>query len=239
MADAATTWGLSGIYKGDSTATTTVGGAGIFAAVPAGVDAIIEVVSSTNFAPDDIISLTGANTLCNNGLYEVHAAGSNVLTLKSLGTNAPVTDFVKDQVVTDSSTTGTVTKISVCSLRCGTDGAFEVGNFTDNTATYSDLVTSAVAVTRQHFQTQMTSVVSASGTITSAEISGTMPAQPSSGFVFDTDAEIYLNGLLLFNGTGNEVSDGTGDNINVGVGGPTFRVEDVITIIYHTNSVAG
>ena len=239
VADAATTWGLSGIYKGDSTVTTTVATGGFAAAVVATSNATIAVVAEGTFSANDLIVVTGANNPCNNGLYEVQAVNEEQLELKSLGGAAPVTDFVKDQVVTDTTIAGTVTKISVCSLRCGTDGAFEVGNFTDNTATYSDLVTSAVAVTRKHFQTTMTAVVSAGGTITSSDITDTMPTKPSSGFIFDTDAEIYLNGLLLFNGTTNEVSTGSGDDIDVESGGPTFRIGDVITIIYHTNSVAG
>ena len=162
------------------------------------------------------------------------------MTLKSLGLNAPVTDFVKDQVVADTTVQGSVDQISVSSLRSGTDGAFEVATFAgDNTATYSDVVTAATTVTRQFFQTTMTAAVAAGSAITDSDVTAAaLPTKPTTGFSFDIDAEIYLNGILLMNGAGNEVSSGATNTINVlSAGpGPTFRISDVLTVIYYTQS---
>jgi len=103
---------------------------------------------------------------------------------------------------------------------------------------WEQLASSGAALTRQHFQTTMFADVSAGSPINTAAINGTMPSKPASGFTFNDDTDMYLNGIILFNGT--EVEDGTGDDIDVtAITGPTFRVDDVITIIYYTNSTAG
>ena len=239
-ATTATTWGISGVYRGSGDASTTVAAGGFTAAVASTSDATIAVADETDFAANMIVLVTGAADACNNGLYEVHSTSAGLLTLKSLGLNAPVTDFVKDQVVSDTTVQGSVDQVSVSSFRSGTDGAFEVATFAgDNTATYSDLVTASTTVTRQHYQTTMAATVTGGGTITDSDVTGTLPSKPAANFTFDTDAEIFLNGIILFNGSGNEVTSGTGNDINVETGGPTFRTGDVITIIYYTNSTAG
>jgi len=107
----------------------------------------------------------------------------------------------------------------------------------DDGSTWEQLESSGASVTRQSFQTTMTATVSPTGTITSSEISGTLPTKPATNFTFNTDAEIYLNGILLYNGT--DVSNGSGNDLNVPAAGSTFRSGDVITIIYYQNSTAG
>jgi len=111
----------------------------------------------------------------------------------------------------------------------------------DGTSTgWEALQTVSGAVTRQHFQDTMSSTISGGSSITDSDVTGgSLPTKPSANFSFDTDAEIYLNGILLFNGSGNEVTSGTGTNIDVEAAGPTFTSGDVISIIYYTNSVAG
>jgi hypothetical protein len=240
-ATTATTWGISGVYQGSGDASTTVATGGFTAAVGSTSDATIAVADETDFSANDLVVVTGAANPCNNGFYEVHSTSTGLLTLKSLGLNAPVTDFVKDQVVTDTTVQGSVDQISVASLRSGTDGAFEVATFAgDNTATYSDLVTAATTVTRNFFQDTITGTsVSPGGTLTGSNFTGGVIAvKPSAGFSFDTDAEIYLNGVLLMNGSSNEVSSAAGNTISIGTAGPTFRVGDVVTIVYHTNSTS-
>ena len=61
---------------------------------------------------------------------------------------------------------------------------------------------------------------------------GTLPTKPGS-LAFDTEAEIYINGILQFNGAGNDVQDAAGTSINL-VNAAVFA-GDVLTIIYYEN----
>ena len=166
------------------------------------------------------LTLTGSGGSGNSDLFAgatapTHTAVAGSLFLFNDGTNAATGGRVYVQVDADGG---------------GDDGS-----------NWDQLATTATSVSRKFFQTTMTSSVAAGSSITSSDISGTLPTKPAAGFSFDIDAEIYLNGILLMNGSGNEVTSGTGDEIALESGGPapTFRIGDVITVIYHTNSTAG
>jgi hypothetical protein len=107
----------------------------------------------------------------------------------------------------------------------------------DDGSTWEQLESSGAALTRQHFQTTMSADVLPMDTIQSVDIVGTLPTKPASNFTFNTDAEIYLNGILLYNGV--DIADGASDDLDIPMNGSTFRDGDVITIIYHQNSTAG
>ena len=103
--------------------------------------------------------------------------------------------------------------------------------------TWSRVQTASSTVSRNFFQDTLATTVSPGSTITAASLTGGVIAvKPSSGFSFNIDAQIFLNGIHLMNGSGNEVTSGAGNGVTIESGGPTFRTGDVITIIYHTNS---
>lgn len=231
--------GIAFVYQGSSSATTTVATGGFVAS--GGTDAMVFVTSVSGFATNDIIEITNPANPSNKGLFEiltVNAAPTpNEIEVRSLVTT-PTTQFVKRNFVADTTVQGTVTKVSVCSLRCGTDGAFEVADFTDSTATYADLVTSATTVTRNTFEDTITgSAIAPGGTVSASSFTGGVIAvKPSSGWSFNTGSSIYLNGLLLANGTSKDVADGTGNNIDIPLTGPRINVGDSMRVDYWQNS---
>jgi hypothetical protein len=190
---------------------------------------VITIGNSTGTTALDLNSGTGAISLTSTRDDTVA-----LLDLSQTGTGGGLVSLF----VGDSSPNGRVTA-SLGSLFV--DGAN--GNLwqnLDGSTSWASAITSATTVTRNFFQDTMVTTVSPSGTLTAASFtSGTIATRPSANFTFDTDAEIYLNGVLLLNGTGNDVSQGIAANsIDIGAGGPTFTTGDVVTIVYYTNSTS-
>jgi hypothetical protein len=105
--------------------------------------------------------------------------------------------------------------------------------------TWSQVQTASTTVTRNFFQDTFSTGVTAPGTITTGVLTGgVLPVKPSTGFSFNTDAMVFLNGILLMNGTGNEITSGTGNEINILTAGPSAVTGDVLTVVYHTNSTS-
>lgn len=93
------------------------------------------------------------------------------------------------------------------------------------------------AATRNFFQDTFVNAVAPGNTINAADLTGgVLPVKPSTGFSFDLDAAVYLNGIFLVNGAGNEVASGAGNTINLEIGAPGALPGDVLTVVYHTNS---
>lgn len=228
----ATTGGLTAVYQASATAATTVAAGGFTAGVAAVSNPTVVVSDASNFAANDIILVSGANDPSNNGLYEIQSIAVNTITVRGVGTAATVEAFTDQQFVTDTTVTGNVNKVSVSILRVGSDGVWEVGTGDQSGITYGD-VSSATVPKRSFFQDTLTNTVTPGNPITAADMTGaSLPTKPSGGFTFDTDARIYLNGVLLWNGSGNDVSNGTGTNINIEAGGPRAFSGDVLTIEY-------
>jgi hypothetical protein len=144
--------------------------------------------------------------------------------------------------VGDSNPNGAVTGLagSLFLRDTGTGGEVYVNTSTGAGTTWSQLTAgSGSELTRNFFQDTIVTQVAPGNPLTDADVtSGALPTKPAANFTFNVDAEVYLNGILLMNGVANEVSSGTGDNIDVGATGPTFQVGDVITIVYYTNSTS-
>ena len=142
--------------------------------------------------------------------------------------------------------TGSVTPEGGCTANMGDiyfrddDGnnAIWVKETGDATNTgWEKVATTSSQVSRNFFQDTIDTEVAPSTSLQPADFTGNVIAtKPSADFSFDTDAQVFLNGVHLMNGSGNEVTSGAGNDIDVEASGPTFRVGDVVTIVYHTNS---
>jgi hypothetical protein len=105
--------------------------------------------------------------------------------------------------------------------------------------TWAQVQTATTTVTRAFFQDTFSTGVAAPGTITGAVLTGgVILVKPSAAFTFNTDAMVFLNGILLMNGATNEVSSGAGNAISLNAAGPSAVTGDVLTIIYATNSTS-
>jgi len=150
------------------------------------------------------------------------------------GTSGVTIDMFNGSVDPENNVTGDEGDVY---FRDGAENAIYIKETGDaNNTGWERVTTASSAVTRQFYQTTMASTVTGPGAIQNADLNGGLPTKPTSNFNFDTDAEIYLNGILLWNGSSGEVEDGTGDEINLVGSAPTFTANDVVTIIYYTNS---
>jgi len=129
--------------------------------------------------------------------------------------------------------THTATAGSLFLRDTGTGAEIYLNTSTGSGTTWSQIQAGSVP-TRAFFQDTLANDVTAGNPIAPADMTGAaLPAKPLSGFTFNTDAEVYINGVLQFNGAGNDVSNGTGTNINLE--GASVFAGDVLTIVYYAD----
>jgi len=121
----------------------TVAAGGFTAGVAAVSNPTIATTGATTFALSDIIQVSGANNDENNGLYEVLSHAANVLIVRGIGLTATVEDFTQNQLVTDTTVAGAITKVTVDVIRAGTDGVWETGSGSSTGITFTDLALSS------------------------------------------------------------------------------------------------
>ena len=100
-------------------------------AFTAGTVAILNprVVTSASgvFSDGDFVIITGANSVENNGIYEVLDHTTTTLIIRGVGItgNTVGVDYVQNQFTTDAAAGGTITKTKIIVLRGRTDGELE------------------------------------------------------------------------------------------------------------------
>ncbi len=220
------TGGTGGVSGAGGAINLTAGNAGTGSAANGG-SVVITTGTADGAGVSGFVHVTGPNSQ-GQALMQFTSAGAN-------GDSAQL-------FVGDNSPNGAVTGLagSLFLRDTGTGGEVYVNTSTGSGTTWSLLTAgSGSTLTRNFFQDTIAVQVNPSGSITDADVtSGALPTKPAASFTFNIDAEVYLNGILLMNGAANEVSSGTGDNIDVGATGPTFQVGDIITIVYYTNSTS-
>jgi hypothetical protein len=119
----------------------TVAAAGFVAGVDGVSDPTVSTTGAAIFSENDIIQISGATDIANNGVFEVFAHTANILTIRSTGSGITdkVEDFTQDQFITDTNGTGTITKINVSVIRAGTDGIWESGTGSSTGLTFTDM----------------------------------------------------------------------------------------------------
>ena len=124
-ADTAQTGGF--VINYDPTTTTdTVAATGFVAGVASTSNPTVITTGSATFSAHDLIQISGAENPNNNGLFEVLTHTVTTLTIKGIGTTATTQDWVQNQFVTDTTVAGSIYKVNVSVLRCGSDGVWEV-----------------------------------------------------------------------------------------------------------------
>jgi len=107
----------------------TVAGAGF-------TDGITVITTgSATFAAGEFIQIEGANTVGNDGLYEVLSHSGTSLVIDS----SPTHSFVQAGFTADSTVAGTIRKVTVSVLQAGTDGDWSVGRGDNLTAMTNSL----------------------------------------------------------------------------------------------------
>lgn len=142
-ADAAQTGGL--VVNYDPTTTTDTVNGSFTAGVASTSNPTVVTTGAATFSVGDIIQISGANDLANNGLYEVLSHATNTLTIRGVGTTATVETFTDNQFTTDATVAGSITKVNVSVLRAGTDGVFETASGSTTGLTFTDLQGSVTA----------------------------------------------------------------------------------------------
>lgn len=106
----------------------TVAATGFVAGVPAVSNPTVATTGSATFAVGDIIQISGATNVENNGLYEVLSHVGTLLTIRGVGLTATVEDFTDNNFTTDTTVAGDITKVAVAVIRTNSAGTFfEVG----------------------------------------------------------------------------------------------------------------
>jgi hypothetical protein len=216
------------------TATTdTVATGGFTAGVVATSNPTIDTTGAATFAATDIVLITNAANDGNNILAEVSSHAANVLTIKGIGTVATVEDFTDNQLITDTTVQGTITKVNVSVLRAGTDGVWETGAGNQTGISFSDLGSGAGNSLNAAYVVGNTITTSAGeGDVI---VAGTEKLQVTStaGLDVDTVADFDVSTFdVLMSGTNGFSIDGTAaSNVTADAGDLTLATTTSGTLI--------
>lgn len=217
-----TTSALEGGFVVNSlpTATSdTVGAGGFTAGVAATSNPEVETTGSATFAAGDFIQISGAADQQNDGLYEVVSHTGTTLVVAGVGTTGTTYQFTQNDFVTDTTASGTITKIAVGVNQVDTSGNLQFG-YGDDLAAFSfeDIIT-ASTLTLQGAYDGGNTITTSGGT--DVVIAGTDALQITStgGLDVDTVADFDVTTFdVQMTGTNGFSIDGT-DTSNVTVDG--------------------
>jgi hypothetical protein len=140
----AETGGLVVNYLPIATSTTVATG-GFTAGVASTSNPTVITVGSGTFAVGQFIMIYGAANNNNNGLFEVLTHTGTTLTIRGVGVTATVEDFTQNQFTTDTTVAGSITRVTVSTIRSGTDGLWEQGAGATTPVTFTDFSTSTAS----------------------------------------------------------------------------------------------
>ncbi len=159
----AQTGGLVVNYLPTATATT-VAATGFTAGVAAVSNPTVNTVGAATFTAGQLIQISGANNVENNGLFEVLTHAANLLTIRGVGLTATLQDFTQNQFVTDTTVAGAITNVTVSVIRSGTDGVWETGAGATNALTFTDLATGATTLQQAYDASGSPATITTNGT---------------------------------------------------------------------------
>lgn len=135
---AAQTGGLVVNYLPTSTTTTVAAGGFTNAA-----NSTVATVGSATFTAGDVILITGATVLANNGLFCVLSHVSTTLTIYGTGTPPPtVVDFVQNTFTTSAGAAGSIRRINISIMRASLTGDWQIAKGANSgSIAYSTLAT--------------------------------------------------------------------------------------------------
>jgi hypothetical protein len=94
----------------------------------------------STFNTGDIIMITNANNISNNGIFEVLSHSSNELIIRGIGITSTIENFSLNQFITDNTPIGNITKINISVLQTNNNGFWEIGTNNITPITYETLI---------------------------------------------------------------------------------------------------
>lgn len=129
---------------------TTVAATGFVAGVPATSNPTVKTVGSGTFSVGDLVQISGANNIENNGLFEVLSHITTTLTIRGVGTLAATFNWTQNQFVADTTVAGSITKVTVAVFEANAStGVWETGAGSSTTGFTFSSITSTSSITLQ------------------------------------------------------------------------------------------
>jgi len=184
---------------------TTVAATGFVAGVAAVSNPTVNTVGAATFTAGDLVQISGAANVENNGLFEVLTHAANLLTIRGVGVTACLQDFTQNQFVTDTTVAGALTQVTVSVIRSGTDGLWEVAAGATNVLTFTDLAVGTTTLQQAYDASTAPATITTNATDQEVLITGTAglrvtgtgannSASPGFGFEVDTTGAFRLLG---------------------------------------------
>lgn len=142
----------------------TVAATGFVAGVPATSNPTVATTGAATFAAGDIILITSANLIANNGLYEVLTHAANLLTVKGVGLTAATGTFFNTQFTADTTVAGSITKITIAVLQANTSGDFQTAKGATTPLTFSNLLSTATTTLQLAYNSSAAQEIVLNGT---------------------------------------------------------------------------
>lgn len=144
----ATTTKPCGIVSNYSATTTTANVAsGGFVAGVASTSNPTVAVSADVFVAGDIIQISGANNISNNGIFEVQSNTGGVLTICGVGVTGLTYDLFQNQFTTDTTVAGVIYKININALYMSGTTTYKLTGSNTASVSLKILATSTTAST--------------------------------------------------------------------------------------------
>jgi len=196
------------------TATGDVSGAGGFATT-----STINTVGAATFAPGDIIQISGAANVANDGLFEVLTHAANLLTIDLTATE----DFSQNLLTVDvADVTAVITKISVSVIRQDGAGVWEVGTGNAVPITYTALSLGVPTTTLNDAYVN-------GNTITTSVTEGNVSVAGTEDFLVTTsDVDIDVTATVSIDASTSITIGGDADTSTIDIG--TSASSRVITV---------
>ena len=185
----------------------------------------VDVDNAASFATNDLIVISGANNVDNDGIYEVASVTATTITIESV-VDTSVTNIAKSAFVTDATIAGSIIKANLSIIRTGVAGEWEIGVSSTAPVTYNDIITSGGTGTIS-LTTQVSGIlpVANGGTNSSAALNNDRVMVSSAGSV--VEAAALTNGQLLIGSTGAAPAVGSitaGDGLDIALGAGTITL---------------
>jgi hypothetical protein len=125
--------------------TSVTDTASAFIAGAASTGPRMTVASTSGFAANDIVQVSGSTDKTNDGLYILSAASGTTLTCQGISGTSVAEAFARNQFTASSGESATVTKVTLSVMKCNTSGVWQIGSGAVSPLSYADVQTGSDA----------------------------------------------------------------------------------------------